>query len=115
MYSSPIAFPLFETIDSLSPSGSVANPISALSLKTFCSNSFKFSAKGSASLVKLPSPLQFIVITSHPNCSQSIGKINDPAPFTASMTTLNFFFRMLSVSIHFAAKTFSMCSSFAVE
>jgi hypothetical protein len=40
VYSSPIALPLLETIDNLSPSGSVANPISAPTSKTLFSKSF---------------------------------------------------------------------------
>ena len=67
VYSSPIALPSFETIDSLSPSGSVAKPISAPTSRTLRSKSFKLGARGSGIRVKFPSPLQLMSVTSHPN------------------------------------------------
>ena len=110
MYSSPIAFPVFDTIDSLSPSGSVAKPISAPTSKTFFSKSFKFSARGSATRVKFPSPAQFIISMSHPKSLHSCGKILDAPPLTASITTLKFLERMLLTLMDFASKTLEICS-----
>ena len=100
VYSSPKGLPISFTTASLSASGSIAKPISALDSMTLFERSLKFSGKGSVPLLNFPSLLQYIVNTSQPRYSRSNGSASDPAPLTASMTTLNFLFLIDFKSMH---------------
>jgi len=92
--SSPNGFPKLSTIDNLSPSGSVAKPISALFLITVLESSVIFSGVGSGDLPKSSLYLEFIFITLQFNFSNNFGKAIEVAPLAQSITTQNFFSRI---------------------
>ena len=90
--------------------------------------SVKFFGSGSVPRLKSPFPLQCIEITSHPKCSNTNGRASEPAPFTASITTLNFRFRIAFRSIQdnstvsiecfkiefWSGKRIPVCSAFSI-
>ena len=99
VYSSPRGSPSSFTTAKRSASGSIAKPASAPCFTTISPSNLRFSGNGSVPLANSPFGSQNNSITSQPSESKRTGKAFEPAPFTASITTLNFLFCILFKSI----------------
>ena len=108
VFSSPKGSPFSVIITSLSASGSITIPISALCFFTSRHVRLRFSGRGSGFLVNIPDDSQSTLITLQPSFSSSAGIIFEPEAFTQSTTTLNFLFLILLILSELIFSTFEI-------